>query len=95
MSKEAVYNNLQVNISYRQILTIALPISLAILVPQLNYITNNIFLGQLSEQSLAAAAITGVYYLIFAAIGVPLVAVYTGFVYKTFRGKVKLDEMSY
>jgi len=33
--------------------------------------------------------------LIFAAIGVPLVAVYTGFVYKTFRGKVKLDEMSY
>ena len=26
-------------------------------------------MGQLSEQSLAAAAITGVYYLIFAAIG--------------------------
>ena len=69
MEKKAVYNNLQVNISYRQILTIALPISMAILVPQLNYITNNIFLGQLSEQSLAAAAITGVYYLIFAAIG--------------------------
>lgn len=33
--------------------------------------------------------------LIVAAIGVPLVAIYTAFVYKTFRGKVKLDEMSY
>jgi len=65
----AYTNSLKVNISYRQILSIALPISLAMLVPQLNYITNNIFLGQLSERSLAAAAITGVYYLIFAAIG--------------------------
>ncbi|QEC69884.1 cytochrome d ubiquinol oxidase subunit II [Panacibacter ginsenosidivorans] len=33
--------------------------------------------------------------LIVAAIGVPLVGIYTGFVYKTFKGKVKLDEMSY
>ena len=47
----------------------ALPISFGILVPQLNFITNNIFLGQLSEQALATAAITGVYYLIFGAIG--------------------------
>ena len=69
MEQAAAHNSLRVNISYRQILGIALPISLAMLVPQLNYITNNIFLGQLSEQSLAAAAITGVYYLIFAAIG--------------------------
>ncbi len=47
----------------------AMPISLAILVPQVNFITNNIFLGGLGEQSLAAAGITGVYYLIFAVIG--------------------------
>lgn len=33
--------------------------------------------------------------LIFAAIGVPLVAIYTSFVFWTFKGKVKLDEMSY
>jgi cytochrome bd ubiquinol oxidase subunit II len=33
--------------------------------------------------------------LIVAAIGVPLVGIYTAFVYKTFKGKVKLDEMSY
>lgn len=33
--------------------------------------------------------------LIFAAIGVPLVVAYTAFVYKTFSGKVKMDETSY
>ena len=33
--------------------------------------------------------------LIFAAIGVPLVAIYTLFVFWTFKGKVQLDEMSY
>jgi cytochrome bd ubiquinol oxidase subunit II len=33
--------------------------------------------------------------LVFAGIGVPLVAIYTGFVFWTFKGKVTLDEMSY
>lgn len=60
---------LQVDISYRQILKIALPISLALLVPQLNFIINNVFLGHLSEEALAIASVTGVYYLIFAGIG--------------------------
>lgn len=62
---------LQVEISNRQILKIALPISLAIFIPQLNFITNNIFLGHYSHDNyaLAVAGITGVYYLIFAAIG--------------------------
>ena len=46
-----------------------MPISLAILVPQLNFITNNIFLGHYSQYALAVASITGVYYLIFAMIG--------------------------
>ena len=60
---------LQVDITNRQILKIALPISFALLVPQVNFVTNNIFLGQLGEQELGAAGLTGVYYLIFAAIG--------------------------
>lgn len=47
----------------------ALPISLAMLVPQINFITNNIFLGGLGERELASAGITGVFYLIFAVIG--------------------------
>lgn len=61
--------SLQVNISNRQILKLAMPISFALLVPQINFITNNIFLGRLGVEELAAAGITGVYYLIFAAIG--------------------------
>lgn len=54
---------------YRQILGMAMPISLAMLVPQINFITNNIFLGGLGQRELASAGITGVYYLIFAVIG--------------------------
>jgi cytochrome d ubiquinol oxidase subunit II len=33
--------------------------------------------------------------LTIAVIGTPLVAIYTSFVFWTFKGKVKLDEMSY
>jgi multidrug resistance protein, MATE family len=60
---------LKLNTGYRQIFGMALPISLAMLVPQLNFFTNNIFLGALGENELASAGITGVYYLIFAVIG--------------------------
>jgi putative MATE family efflux protein len=69
MSHSADQRNLQVDITSKQILKIALPISFALLVPQINFITNNIFLGTLGQKELAAAGITGVYYLIFAAIG--------------------------
>jgi len=64
--------NLKVSISYRQILSIALPISASIVLPQINFIINNIFLGAVNQQSLAAAGITGVYYLIFAVGGIGL-----------------------
>ena len=60
---------LQVGTSYRQVGKIAFPIAMAILVPQLNLITNAIFLGHHSEESLAVAALTGVYYVVFAGIG--------------------------
>ncbi len=61
--------DLRLQTGYRQILAMAMPISLAILVPQINFITNTIFLGGLGQQALASAGITGVYYLIFAVIG--------------------------
>jgi MATE family multidrug resistance protein len=61
--------DLRLQTGYKQILGMAMPISLAILVPQINFITNNIFLGGLGQQALASAGITGVYYLIFAVIG--------------------------
>ncbi len=61
--------DLRIQTGYKQILGLAMPISLALVVPQINFITNNVFLGGLGEQALASAAITGVYYLIFAVIG--------------------------
>jgi multidrug resistance protein, MATE family len=61
--------DLHIKTGYKQILGLAMPISLALVVPQINFITNNVFLGGLGEQALASAAITGVYYLIFAVIG--------------------------
>lgn len=64
--------DLRVVISNRQILKIALPISFAIFVPQINFVTNTIFLGGLGEESLAAAGITGVSYLLFSVIGLGL-----------------------
>src|SRR5882757_8952601 len=73
-SKMDLANNTKtykVGITSRDILKIALPISLAILVPQINFITNNIFLGHLDKagDALSTAGITGVYYLLFAVVG--------------------------
>ncbi|HEX8314607.1 MAG TPA: MATE family efflux transporter, partial [Flavisolibacter sp.] len=61
--------SLQVGTSYRQIIKIALPISMSLFVPQLNLVISTIFLGHLSKEALANASITGVYYLIFGGIG--------------------------
>jgi len=69
MSTLSTNTGLQVELSTRQIVKIAAPISFAILIPQLNFVTNNIFLGHFNDQALAVAGITGVYYLIFSAIG--------------------------
>ena len=43
----------------------------------------------------ASSAKTMKILLIIALIGTPLAGVYTTFVFRTFKGKVKLDEMSY
>jgi len=63
--------SLQFENTRRQIIRMTLPISMAIFIPQLNFVINNIFLGHYLKDSmaLAVAGITGVYYLIFAAIG--------------------------
>src|ERR1700744_4072114 len=60
----------KVAITNRDILRMALPISLAILVPQINFITNNIFLGHLDQsgEALSTARITGEYYLLFTVV---------------------------
>jgi len=61
--------SLQVKITNRQILKIALPISVALVIPNINFITNNIFLGGLGETALGNAGTTGVFYLILMISG--------------------------
>jgi multidrug resistance protein, MATE family len=69
MTNTSTHSDLRVGITNRQVLKIALPISLAMLVPQINFVTNNIFLSNLGETILGTAGITGVFYLIFALVG--------------------------
>lgn len=90
----AVKDNLKVSVTHRQILSIALPITLAVLIPQINMLTNSIFLGQLSEEALGNAGITGVYYLIFAVAGNGLSnAMQT--VFSKYAGAGKSDQFKY
>jgi len=65
----AIDKSLQVKITNRQILKIALPVSVALIIPNINFITNNIFLGDLGERELGNAGTTGVYYLILMISG--------------------------
>jgi putative MATE family efflux protein len=62
-------DDLRLDISYRSILEMSIPISFAILVPQLNYLINSFFLSKLGVGYLGISGITGVYYLIFSVIG--------------------------
>ena len=69
MEITASHNDLKIQVTNKQILSIALPITLAILIPQVNMLTNSMFLGRLSKEALGNAGITGVFYLIFAVAG--------------------------
>jgi putative MATE family efflux protein len=69
MQSTALNTDLKVSITNRQILSIALPITFALIVPQINFITNNIFLGKLGEKELGNAGIVGVFHLILMVIG--------------------------
>lgn len=69
MERNSNNGSLKVLVTNRQILSIALPITFAILIPQLNMLVNAIFLGHLSREALGNAGITGVFYLIFAVAG--------------------------
>ncbi len=65
----SIDTNLQVSVTNRQILQIALPISASLIIPNVNFITNNIFLGGLGIKELGNAGITGVYYLVLMVCG--------------------------
>ena len=69
MEVTAPIKDLKVQVNNKQILSIALPITQSIIIPQINMLTNSIFLGNLSISALGNAGITGVFYLIFAVAG--------------------------
>ncbi|MEO7266210.1 MAG: MATE family efflux transporter [Ferruginibacter sp.] len=69
MDAAIAIKDLKVKVTNRQVLSIALPITLSILIPQVNMLTNAVFLGRLSTEALGNAGITGVFYLIFAVAG--------------------------
>ena len=56
-------------ITNKQIIKLAAPISLSILIPQVSFFTNTIFLGRLGQRELGVNGITGVFYLILSMIG--------------------------
>jgi putative MATE family efflux protein len=62
-------NDLRLDITNKQILSISLPISLSLLVPFLNFTANNYFISGLGEEYLGTAGITGVYFLVVAVVG--------------------------
>ena len=62
-------SHLEVAATNKQILKLAAPISLALLIPQLNFFTNTVFLGRLGLRELGVNGITGVFYLILSMIG--------------------------
>jgi putative MATE family efflux protein len=53
----------------KDIIKLALPISLAIAIPQISFLTNTAFLGKLGERELGVNGIVGIYYLIISMIG--------------------------
>jgi cytochrome d ubiquinol oxidase subunit II len=62
--------------------------------PYLLY-ASNVAENSITIHNAASSVKTMKILLTIAAIGTPLVAIYTGFVFWTFKGKVKLDDMSY
>lgn len=59
----------QVSISNKDILKLAAPISVSLLIPQVNFLTNTVFLGRLGERELGVNGLLGIFYLIFTMIG--------------------------
>ena len=60
---------MKILIHNRDILKIAAPIALALLIPQINFLTNTAFIGRLGQDELGVNGISGVFYLLLAMVG--------------------------
>ncbi len=60
---------MQLNTSSRQILKLAAPISLSLVIPQISFMANTFFLGRLGQMELVVNGLTSVFYLLLTYIG--------------------------
>ncbi|MGN6478440.1 MAG: MATE family efflux transporter [Flavipsychrobacter sp.] len=60
---------MRVSVSNKDILRLAAPISMALLIPQVSFLTNTAFLGRVGERELAVNGITGIFYMTLSMIG--------------------------
>lgn len=60
---------MKVSVTNKQIIRLAAPISLSLLIPQISFLTNTAFLGRLGETELGVNGLTGIFYLILSMIG--------------------------
>lgn len=56
-------------ITSKSILQLTGPIALALLIPQINFLTNTAFIGRLGQEELGVNGISGVFYLLLAMVG--------------------------
>jgi MATE family multidrug resistance protein len=69
LSKTGSADQLSVSITNKEIIKLAAPISLSMLIPQINFFTNTVFLGKVGPRELGVNGITGVFYLMLSMIG--------------------------
>lgn len=60
---------MKLSISNKEIIRLAAPISLSLLLPQVTFLTDTAFLGRLGERELAVNGIAGIFYLILSMVG--------------------------
>jgi putative MATE family efflux protein len=60
---------MQYQITHRQILKLAAPISLSLLIPQISFMANAIFLGRLGAMEMVVNGLTSIFYLLLTYVG--------------------------
>ena len=60
---------MKLSVTNKDIIRLAAPISLALVVPQVNFLTNTAFLGRFGERELGVNGVSGIFYLIISMIG--------------------------
>lgn len=60
---------MKIEASNKNIISLALPILFALLIPQVSYVANSVFLGRFGELELRVVGVAGVFYLLLSMVG--------------------------